>query len=204
VFQPAVPTPDGEGVVWFHDETGSEVGRWVVEPFHGDARERRSLVDGVPDAWSSGLSMSEGITAVGTANDDGCGVWVARGAASAELIHQHPTPVHVVGLSRDGSLLALEHAEHGDNIHLALRAIEPTTGRVVGEQWDGEGLGLHAAGWSPVRGDPRLAFVHEREGLDRPGVWDLASGVRTDLRLDLPGDVSVAGWWPDGAALLLL
>src|SRR2546430_15510756 len=148
--------------------------------------------------------MREGITAVGTANDDGFGVWVARGDASAELIHQHPNPVHVVGLSRDGSLLALEHAEHGDNIHLALRAIEPTTGRVVGEQWDGEGLGLHAAGWSPVRGDPRLAFVHEREGLDRPGVWDLATGVRTDLRLDLPGDVSVAGWWPGGAALLLL
>src|SRR6266581_1259964 len=97
VFQPAVPTPD---------------------------------VEGVPDAWSSGLSMSEGIIAVGTANDDGFGVWVARGDAPAELIHQHPNPVHVVGLSRDGSLLALEHAEHGDNIHLALRAIEPTTGRV--------------------------------------------------------------------------
>jgi dipeptidyl aminopeptidase/acylaminoacyl peptidase len=35
-------------------------------------------------------------------------------------------------------------------------------------------------------------------------VWDLRTGERTDLPLDVPGDVAVAGWWPDGSALLLL
>jgi dipeptidyl aminopeptidase/acylaminoacyl peptidase len=55
-----------------------------------------------------------------------------------------------------------------------------------------------------VPGDQRLAFVHEREGVERPGVWDLATGDRLDLGVDLPGDVSVEGWWPDGSALLLV
>src|SRR5207244_2722862 len=55
----------------------------------------------------------------------------------------------------------------------------------------------------PVPGDQRLAFVHEREGLERPGVWDLATGERRDLALDLPGDVDVVGWYPDGSALLV-
>nr|MDQ6928543.1 prolyl oligopeptidase family serine peptidase [Actinomycetota bacterium] len=71
-------------------------------------------------------------------------------------------------------------------------------------QWDGPDLGLSVAGWSPVAGDQRLALVHEREGHDRPAVWDLTTGARRDLPIDLPGDVSVADWWPDASALLLL
>jgi dipeptidyl aminopeptidase/acylaminoacyl peptidase len=200
----ARPTTDGEGVVWFHDETGSEVGRWVMEPFHGDARERRALLENVPDGWSTGLALGDGVIAAGVAGDDGFTVWIARGAEAARPIHTHEQVVHVAGLSRDGSLLALEHAEHGDNIHMALRVLNMETGEMAGEQWDGENLGLTASGWSPVRGDQRLAFVHEREGVERPGVWNLATGERRDVAVDLPGDVSVAGWWPDASALLLL
>ncbi len=197
------PTPDGEGLVWFHDETGSEIGHWVTEPFHGDARERRALVDGVPDAWSAGIALGDGVTVVGTAAEDTFAIWRSSGEAPAEAIHSHPQVLHVAGLSRDGSLLAIEHAEHGDNIHFALRVLDPVTGATIGEQWDGDGLGLSAGGWSSVAGDQRLAVVHEREGVERPGVWDLATGARIDLHVDLPGDVSVAGWWPDGSALLV-
>jgi dipeptidyl aminopeptidase/acylaminoacyl peptidase len=200
----ARPTPDGEGVVWFHDETGSEVGRWVMEPFHGDARVRRALLEDVPDGWSTGLALGDGVVAAGVAGDDGFTVWVARGGDAARPIHSHEQVVHVADLSRDGSLLALEHSEHGDNIHMALRVLNLETGEVAGEQWDGPKLGLTVAGWSPVGGDQRLAFVHEREGLERPGVWDLTTGERRDLAVDLPGDVSVAGWWPDASALLIL
>src|SRR5205085_7174775 len=163
-------TPDGEGILWFHDATGDEVGQWMVEPFGGGGRRR--LVEGVPDAWSSGLSLGDELAVVGTADDDGYAVWVAsRGAtaaAPATVLHRHPELVDVAGLSRDGALLALEHAEHGDNIHLAVRVVDPRTGATVAEQWDGEGLGLSVAGWSRVPGDQRLALVHEREGKDRP------------------------------------
>ena len=195
-------TPDGEGILWFHDATGDEVGQWMVEPFGGG--ERRRLVDGAPDAWSAGLSVGDELTVVGTAEDDGYTVWVAPRGASAVALHRHPELVEVAGLSRDGSLLALQHAEHGDNIHLAVRVVDPRTGATVAEQWDGEGLGLTVAGWSRVPGEQRLALVHEREGKDRPAVWDVATGARRDVPVDLPGDVSVAGWWPDGRGLLVV
>src|SRR5439155_9413470 len=107
------------------------------------------------------------------------------------------------GLSADGSLLCLEHAEHGDLIHPALRVIDSRTGATLGELHD-PGLALVSACWSPVAGDQRLAIVHERQGEERPAVWDLGSGDRMDLRLeDLIGPVIVHDWWPDGSEVLL-
>ena len=81
--------------------------------------------------------------------------------------------------------------------------VDPRTGATVGEQVD-EGLALSARCWSPVPGDQRLALGHEREGDERPAIWDLATGERTDLAIDGEGAVSAADWWPDGSALLLV
>ena len=194
-------TPDGGRVLWFHDVTGDEAGHWLVEPFAGG--ERAPLVAGIEDAWSAGLALGDDVVAVGTATDEGFAVHVARGG-EARVLHRHPEMVEVAGLSRDGTLLALEHAEHGDTIHPAVRVIDSRTGAVVGEQWDGRGRGLSAARWSPVAGDARLALVHEKEGLERPAIWNLATGGRQDVVLDVPGDVSVVDWWPNADALLVL
>jgi dipeptidyl aminopeptidase/acylaminoacyl peptidase len=194
-------TPDGSAVVWFRDVTGDEVGHWLVQPFTGGAST--PLVAGVADAWSAGLALGDTLTVVGTADDGGFVVHVSEKGAAARALHHHTEPVEVAGLSRDGSLLALEHAEHGDAIHLAVRVVDPRTGEVAGEQWDGEGLGLSVGGWARAPGDQRVALVHEREGKARPAIWDLASGERRDLALGLPGDVTVADWWPGGEALLL-
>ncbi len=196
-----VCTPDGSGVVWFHDVTGDEVGHWLVEPFGGG--ERRRLVDAVDDAWSAGLALGDEVIAVGTATDDGFAVHVARRGEGPRLLHRHEEMVEVAGLSRDGALLAMEHAEHGDAIHPAVRVVQSRSGDTVGEQWDGEGLGLSGARWSPVPGDARLALVHEGEGVERPTIWDLATGTRTDIPLDVPGDIGVLDWWPKADALLL-
>ena len=195
-------TPDGSAVVWFHDVTGDEVGHWLVAPFEGG--DPRVLAAGVPDAWSSGLCLGDRLVVVGTASDDGFSVYVAEGDRPARLIHHHPEVVDVAGLSRDGSLLALGHAEHGDTMHLAVRVVDARTGAGRGDQWDGPGLGLGVAGWSPVAGDQRVALSQEREGLQRPAVWDLSTGRRQDFAVDLPGDVEVEDWWPDASALLLL
>ncbi len=202
-----VCTPDGEGVVWFHDSTGDEVGHWLFEPFvsePGEASGRRLLVPGVGDAWSSGLAMGNGIVAVGTATDDGFALHVSHDGGAARVLHRHPETIAVADLSWDAGLLCLQHAEHGDALHLAARVVDPVSGEVLGEQWDGPGLGLTVAGWAPVAGDHRLALVHEREGRERPAIWDLATGERRDLAIDLPGDVGVADWWPDASALLLV
>ena len=195
-------TPQGDGVVWFHDVTGDEVGHWLVAPF--EQGDPRPLAPGVPDAWTTGLALGENLVVAGTAAEDGYSVFVVEGDAPARLIHHHPEPVDVAGLSRDSSLLALAHAEHGDTIHPAVRVVDARTGAGRGDQWDGPGLGLGVAGWSPVAGDQRLALSHEREGVLRPAVWDLSTGRRRDYPIDLPGDVEVEGWWPDGSALLLV
>jgi dipeptidyl aminopeptidase/acylaminoacyl peptidase len=72
----------------------------------------------------------------------------------------------------------------------------------VGEQLD-EGLSLFAKCWSPVPGDQRIVLDHEREGDTRPAIWDLSTGKRRDLQLDLEGEVYALDWWPDASALLL-
>ena len=99
-------------------------------------------------------------------------------------------------LSADGSLLCLEHAEHGDLIHPALRVIDPRSGATVGEQLD-EGMSLVARCWSPVAGDQRLACDHERDGDDaarRSGISRRATS--SGSQLDLEGEVFVATGGP--------
>jgi dipeptidyl aminopeptidase/acylaminoacyl peptidase len=204
------PTPDGEGILWFQDETGDESGRWLVQPFHGG--ETHPFLRGVPHGWSEGLAQAPGIVAAGISDRHGFAVYVSLGGGRARRIYRSAESVRIggvdgggylrAGLSADGALLCLEHSEHGDLIHPALRVIDPRTGSTVADLLDPE-MSLSARCWSPVSGNQLLAFGHEREGDERPGIWDLASGERTDLRLDLEGVVSVEDWWPDGAALLL-
>jgi dipeptidyl aminopeptidase/acylaminoacyl peptidase len=201
------PTPDGSRLVWFEDRTGDEVGRWLTASFDsaGDqVSTPRPLVDGVPDAWSEGVAVGTRAIVLCSSGDDGFAIWVSVDGAPGVRIHHHPQAISVGGLSRDERLFAIEHAEHGDTIHPALRILETETGRTVADLWDGEGLGLHVADWSPVEGDQRVAIVHERGDVLRPAIWDPTTGGRTDLDLDLPGDVTVMDWWPDASALLLL
>jgi dipeptidyl aminopeptidase/acylaminoacyl peptidase len=204
------PTLDGEGVLWFQDETGSEAGRWLVQPFTGG--EPTPFLDGVPHGWSGGLAQAPGIVAAGISDDDGFAIYVSLDGAPAREIQRSAESLRIGsvdeggfllgGLSADGALLCVEHAEHGDSIHPALRVLDPRTAATVGEQTDA-GMSLQAKCWSPLPGDRRLALDHEREGDVRPAIWDLATGQRQDLDLDASGPVFALDWWPDGTALLL-
>jgi dipeptidyl aminopeptidase/acylaminoacyl peptidase len=163
------------------------------------------LLADVEPAWSAGLALGpKGRVAVGLAGRDGFSVRVGElGGSSAELYH-HGEMVELADMARDGRLLVVHHAEHGDNLHPALRAFDAEAMTPVADLWDGEGYGLFAAGFSPVAGDGRLALLHERTGRLRPAIWDPGTGERVDLDVDLPGEVEVADWWPDAGALLLL
>jgi dipeptidyl aminopeptidase/acylaminoacyl peptidase len=205
------PTLDGEGVLWFQDETGDESGRWMVQPFHGG--EATPFLDGVPLGWPGGLAQAPGIVAAGFADASGAAIFVSLDGGPAKEVYRGTDYVALAGaesngfnrlaLSSDGALLCLQHCEHGDLIHPALKVIDPRTGAVVGEQVD-EGMALEVGPWSPVPGDHRLAITHERHGEARPALWDLDAGTRVDLPLDgLTGMVEVKDWWPDGSALLL-
>ncbi|MFE1878703.1 S9 family peptidase, partial [Streptomyces diastatochromogenes] len=138
-------------------------------------------------------------------DEDGTTIHLAREGADPVEIYRHRESAGVGDLSYDGSLIAIEHTEHGDAMHAALRVLRPD-GTTVAELDDTKGgteeLGLEVLGFAPVAGDTRLLIGHQRRGRWEPLVWDVATGVESDLSLDLPGDVA-AEWYPDGSALLI-
>ena len=205
-------TADGSGVVWFHEETGDEFGRWLVAPFEGG--DPRPLAPEIEDGWPAGIAVGEQVLALVMGYRDGFAAYTMVRDAPARVLMRHEemlvlggagwANVGSGGLSADETLVCVEHSEHGDRLHPALRVFDARSREVVGDLSDGEGFGLHAAAWSPVPGDSRLAVTHERDGIDRPALWNSATGERLELSLDLAGEVHVLDWWPDASALLLL
>ena len=140
----AVPSLDGERVLWFQDETGDESGQWLVQPFHGG--ETRPFLDGVPHGWNEGLAQAPGIVVAATSDRDGFAIHVSLDGAPAHELHRSGDSVWLGGhydggflrgaLSSDGALLCYQHSEHGDLIHPALRVVDPRTGAIVGDLLD--------------------------------------------------------------------
>jgi dipeptidyl aminopeptidase/acylaminoacyl peptidase len=203
-------SPDGADISWWQDETGDESGRWYAQPFEGG--ETRLLLPEIETGWSEGIAWVPGMLAVGISGAAGFAVFMSEdGGATVKEIARSTEHLRVAGsdggynrggLSADGMLLCLQHAEHGDEIREALRVIDPLTAATVAELVD-EGLNLASSAWSPIPGDGRLAIVHERGGIPQPALWEPATGGWIEVATDLEGEVSVADWWPDASALLL-
>ncbi|MFJ9826665.1 prolyl oligopeptidase family serine peptidase [Streptomyces sp. NPDC101160] len=222
-------SPDGRWIWWFADTDGDEFGVWMRQPFERGADE--PAVPGLDASYPAGLALGrEGTVVVGRSTDeDGSTVHLLRpGATEPVEIYRHRESAGVGDLSYDGSLIAIEHTEHGDAMHSAIRVLRADaaadaadaasgssasgssasgSSAVVAELDDTKGgteeLGLTVLGFAPVAGDTRLLVGHQRRGRWEPMLWDVATGTETDLRLDLPGDVS-AEWFPDGSGLLIV
>ncbi|TDC13265.1 S9 family peptidase [Streptomyces sp. 8K308] len=202
-------TPDGAWIWWFADTDGDEFGVWQRQPFGGGPDE--PAVPGLDPGYSAGLALGrDGTVVVGRMTEEvGTTIHVARpdapeGAEPVE-IYQHRQSGGVGDLSHDGTLLAIEHTEHGDAMHSAIRVVR-LDGTRVAELDDTEGgtreLGLTVLGFAPVDGDPRLLIGHQRRGRWEPAIWNPLTGEFTEPELDLPGDVD-AQWYPDASALLV-
>ncbi|MGW1882879.1 prolyl oligopeptidase family serine peptidase [Streptomyces sp. NPDC001970] len=200
-----VLTPDGEWIWWFSDRDGDEFGIWMRQPFGGGADE--PAAPGLEASYGAGLALGrDGTAVVGRSTDeDGTTIHVARPGTEPVEIYRHRESAGVGDLSHDGTLIAIEHTEHGDAMHPALRVVR-LDGTTVAELDDTKGgsveLGLEVLGFAPVDGDTRLLVGHQRRGRWEPMLWDVASGEETDLAIELPGDVA-AEWYPDGSALLI-
>jgi dipeptidyl aminopeptidase/acylaminoacyl peptidase len=204
----ALVTPDGGAVVWWDDPLGDERGRWMATPFDGGVP--RPLLEGIEDAWAAGISMVDGTVAVGLITDDGYVIHVVRPGGAPEVVYRHERPAGVGcewpqgegGLSADGHLLCIRHAERSDIAHPAIRIVDLSTGSAVGDLLD-PGRTIVPVAWSPAAGDERLLLVRELGDRARPWLWDLSAGSLDELAVDLPGDVALAWWYPGGDALLL-
>ncbi|HEY0447945.1 prolyl oligopeptidase family serine peptidase [Actinophytocola sp.] len=197
--------PDGEHIWWFADSDGNELGTWVNELFAGrpSGEAPGPAMPGSELGYPAGIEIGRTVSAVGVSNDAGTTVFVSHDGGTARVVYRDEHDGGVAALSRDETLLAIEHSEHGDNRHPALRVLSVADGSTVAEKWDGKGKGLDAIAFSPVQGDQRLLVLHERHGREELLVWDLATDTETEIALDLPGEVT-ADWYPDGSAIVVV
>ncbi|MDD7941532.1 prolyl oligopeptidase family serine peptidase [Actinomycetospora lutea] len=196
---------DGTAIWWFDDTDGDEFGVWVCEPFEGG--DAAPAIAGAAPGYPAGLELGRRTVAVGWSTDDGSTLAVSEDGAEARVVYTHTEDAGIGALSRDETLLAISHAEHGDSRHPAIRVLRLADGAVVGERHDGEGpdgqgRGLDPLEFAPVEGDQRLLVGHERRGRDELLIWDLAADTETEVAIDLPGDLT-AGFYPDASALLV-
>lgn len=197
-------TPDGEWVWWFSDANGNELGTWVRQPFLGGASQ--PALPGVQPGYAAGLALGRTVVAAGRSDRDGVEIFVARyGESSPRRAYFHSEQATVGALSRDDSLLAFGHAEHGNAERPAIRVIhlaDAGWAEPAAELWDGPERGLWIGTFSPVPGSSQLLVFHERGGFKRPLVWDPIAGTEKRVEVDKPGEID-AVWYPDGAAILL-
>ncbi|GAA4589944.1 prolyl oligopeptidase family serine peptidase [Planotetraspora phitsanulokensis] len=191
--------PTGNWIWWFADTDGDEFGVWMRQPFYGGPDIPVPMPPGNPCGLGLG---SNGVAAVGRSSRGGFDVLVTDGEGEAVPIYSHDEFAAVVGMSLDGSLIAINHSEHGDALHPALRVLK-TDGQVVGELHDGTGKGVTGIRFAPVPGDRRILVLHERRGRREPLVWDPATGEQREIWLRVPGEIT-SDWYDDGRALLIM
>ncbi len=190
--------PSGRTIWWFDDEKGSEFGRWVIEPFEEPGS--RSVVP-LPAGHSAGAALGRRFAVIGLSAETGTEIHLVSPSGDDAVIYRHREPAWVVDISRDETLIAVNHSEGGDIMHPAVRILDPG-GRTIRDLQDGPRRGLRIREWSPVDGDPRLIIQHQRREMAQPLILNAHTGEVTDLDLGLPGEVA-ASWYPNGSAVLL-
>jgi dipeptidyl aminopeptidase/acylaminoacyl peptidase len=206
-------TPSGDEVAWFIDENGDESGRWWIQPFEGG--DSRPLLRGVPErGWNNGLAQTDHVVAAAIGTQDEFALFVSRDGGPATKIWSSREAIslagasgdveqpYLAGLSADGAFAAVEHGEGSDEIHRSLRVFDTRTGDVAGDVAD-PGISITGTCWSPVPGDERFAYIHERSDFIRPAIWDVVTGEHRDLVIGDAGDYFITDWWPDAATVLV-
>ncbi len=199
--------PD-DRIAWWRDTTGDERGMLVAAPFPGG--EPAAVFPEIPDGWLMGHSFAAGRAAISVEVEGRYRTYLVDAEGATRELFTYPDasgvgsvePGKGGGLSADGTLLCVRHAEHGDLLHSALRVFDLSTREPMADLED-KGRNLDPAAWSPVPGDQRLAFTSEQGPFERPAIWDVRTGARRDLELDLPGGAFPVRWFPGASSLLV-
>jgi dienelactone hydrolase len=196
----------GDRIAWWRDATGDERGMLVATPYAGGRAE--PVFPDVPEGWLMGHAFTAGMAVIALEVGGVYRTYAIDHDGTTRVLREQDSaagvgtlePGNGGGLSTDGTLTCMRHAEHGDLLHSALRTLDTRTGEVVADLED-KGHNLDPAAWSPVEGDQRLAFTSEVGPFERPAIWDVARDERHDVEVDLPGGVFPVRWF-DATALL--
>lgn len=192
--------PGGQWIYWFADTDGDDFGSWWRQPFAGGPDE--PVAPDLPPGQPAGIALSAtGVAAISLASEGTFRIHLVHPGRPATTLYEHTEAAWVAGMTLDGSLVAINHAEYGDFRHPALRVVRQN-GDKVGELHDGPGKGVVGLGFAPVLGDRRLLALHERRDRRAPLVWDPVTDEQREIWLRDPGDLN-AEWYPDARGLLI-
>jgi dipeptidyl aminopeptidase/acylaminoacyl peptidase len=203
-----VMSPNGQHIAWWSDESGDGSGGWVATSI--ESGDTFDLLTGLSSGWSEGLAWSANRVAIALTDGSRYRVYVGEPGGAGHVVYESSNPAGLGrewtttpgGLSTDGRLLCVRHSEAGDMLHFALRVVSVDDGVTIDDLVD-EGRTLRVASWSPISGDDRVAVVQETDGVERPGLWHPRSRERRNYSSDLPGEMEVSAWYPDGEGLLV-
>ncbi|HVD03522.1 MAG TPA: alpha/beta fold hydrolase [Candidatus Dormibacteraeota bacterium] len=196
-------SPDGETVVWFADETGDELGRWMAAPY--TSGEARQLLPGMAPAWESGFAWGGQMILIGLAEDSGFTILTTslRASPNTRRIYHHRQEAYALALSRDDRYALVACSERGDTIHPDLRVLGADDGSLVGHLSSNGQRHLGAAGFRPTPGDPCVAVNEDQAGHTRPALWWPRRSEFKRLTTGLRGELEALDWTRDGRSLLL-
>ncbi len=205
-------SPDGKYIYYHQDEQGNEIGHWVRVPFEGG--DAVSITPDLPPyaGWSVSAALSGKKLGFLAAGRDGFQTYTIDQHPDGTL--EVPKPLYKIErlsfgpmLSFDADYAIIATTERSQNLDYALygfdlNATEPTQNIKVLQESEGS---ITPVAFAPVAGDSRLLASTSVTGFDRPLIWDVKTGDRTDIPLeDLSGDIAPVSWSPDGKRILLM
>ena len=200
---------DGRYVYYLDDQQGNEIGHFVRIPFENG--EPQDLTPDLPPYSSFAFASSGSGSHFGfmAADEDGFHVYsletrVNRSIGTPrQIFHSHKIAFGPT-YSYEGEVAIVATTNRATVQHYNLLAFDTLSGMPIAELWDGLGTSLEPLGFSPLRGDLRLAGTTNRSGVKRPFIWNPRTGERIDLDLpQLTGEIFPLDWSADAQCLLL-
>lgn len=206
-------SPDGRWVYYHQDEQGNEIGHYVRVPFDAPQTPPQVITPQLTPYASFFFSESRHGRVIGftVAGAEGFRYYTLHRGDDDRLSEPQVLTTsarfgHGPYLSADGRYGVVATTERSQFTDYSLMAFDL---RQSGDQarvlvLEEEEGGIVPVGFSPVAGDPRLLANTDATGFERPVIWSVDTGDRTDIPLvGLDGDFRAWGWSPDATRILL-